>query len=133
MPDIFPLCRGHTATVLDTAFSPFHEDIIVSGSDDGTLGVWRIDDSLFGILDLSEKEKEKAGGVKDLQPIVRISTGTRKIGQVLFHPTAENIVAVSTSDHQIKLYDLTSILKSGKGSGAIEHVAPVVTMTGAKD
>jgi coronin-1B/1C/6 len=85
------------------------------------------------VLDLSEKEKEKAGGVKDLQPLARISTGTRKIGQVVFHPTAENVIAVSTSDHQVRLYDLTSVLQSSSGSGAVEQLAPKVTMTGPKD
>jgi coronin-1B/1C/6 len=85
------------------------------------------------VLDLSEKEKEKAGGVKDLQPLARISTGTRKIGQIVFHPTAENVIAVSTSDHQVRLYDLTPILESSSGSGAVEQLAPKVTMTGPKD
>ncbi|UZJ56353.1 hypothetical protein CBS101457_005673 [Exobasidium rhododendri] len=137
LPDIYPLCRGHTATVLDTAFSPFHEDIVVSGADDGTLGVWRIDPSHFQILDLSEKEKEKAGGVKDFVPLARISTGTRKIGQVVFHPTAEGIVAVSTSDHQVRLYDLSSIIREGGssngGAGGVEQLSPKVTMIGPKD
>lgn len=133
LPDIYPLCRGHTATVLDTAFSPFHDNIVVSGSDDGTIGIWKIDPSFFEILDLSEKEKEKAGGVKDFTPLARISTGTRKIGQVVFHPTAENVIAVSTSDHQVRLYDLTSILQSSSGSGSVEHLGPKVTMTGPKD
>lgn len=134
LPDIYPLCRGHTATVLDTAFSPFHDDVVVSGGDDGTLCVWRIDPSLFAVLDLSEKEKERAGGVKDLSPLARIRTGTRKIGQVLFHPTAANVVAVSTSDHQVRLYDLTSILSSGASQEVgLEQMTPIVTMVGPKE
>lgn len=130
MPDIYPLCRGHTAAVLDTDFSPFHSDIVVSGADDGTLGVWKVQPDLFDILDLDEKAKERAGGVKDLSPVVRLNTGGRRVGQVLFHPTAEGVVAASTSDHQIKLFDITTAASGGAGAGDQQAT---VSLTGAKD
>lgn len=134
LPDIYPLARGHTATVLDTAWSPFHDDIVVSASDDGSLGVWRVDASVFDVLELSEKEREKAGGVPDMAPLARINTGTRKIGQVVFHPTAENVVAASTGDHQVRLYDLTTIVNGQTGNGgALIDVPAKVVLTGPKD
>lgn len=77
LPDIYPLCRGHTATVLDTAFSPFDDSLIVSGGDDGALGVWKVDESIFDVLDMSPKELESAGGVKDLTPRAKISANGR--------------------------------------------------------
>lgn len=130
LPDIYPLCRGHTASVLDTAWSPFHDDIVVSGSDDGTIGIWRIDLSKFDLLELSEKEREKAGGISDLAPLARVNTGTRKVGQVVFHPTAANVLAVSTGDHQVRLYDITSILDGGNDGSGLQ---PIVVMTGPRD
>lgn len=129
-PDIYPLCRGHTATVLDTAWSPFHENIVVSGSDDGTLGVWKIDSSMFAILDMTEKEREKAGDVKDVTPLARINTGTRKVGQVVFHPTASGLVAVGTGDHQVRIYDITSIIEGGSDGSNIQ---PSSVMAGPRD
>ncbi|PWN38173.1 putative CRN1 [Meira miltonrushii] len=129
-PDIYPLCRGHTATVLDTAWSPFHEDIVVSGSDDGTLGIWKIDSSMFAILDMTEKEREKAGDVKDIAPLARINTGTRKVGQIVFHPTASGLVAVSTGDHQVRIYDITSIIEGGSDGSNIQ---PSSVMAGPRD
>lgn len=134
LPDVYPLARGHTATVLDTEWSPFHDDIVVSGSDDGTLGIWRIDPSFFAMLDLSEKDREKAGGMPDLTPLARINTGTRRVGQVIFHPTAENIVAASTGDHQVRLYDISSVINSKAGDGkTLLELSPAVSMTGPKD
>lgn len=77
LPDIYPLCRGHTATVLDTAFSSFDDSIVVSGGDDGALGVWKVDDSIFDALDMSAKELESNGGVKDMKPRAKIAASGR--------------------------------------------------------
>jgi coronin-1B/1C/6 len=77
LPDIYPLCRGHSASVLDTAFSPFDDAFVASASDDGTVGLWRANEEDWSVLDLSEKEREKAGGVKDLQPLRKLHGGGR--------------------------------------------------------
>ncbi|CBQ69234.1 probable CRN1-a coronin, that promotes actin polymerization and crosslinking to microtubules [Sporisorium reilianum SRZ2] len=106
--DIYPLCRGHTATVLDTAFSPFEDNFVASASDDGTIGLWKIDDANFDQLEWSDKERERNGGVKDFEPIARVSGGGRKIGQVVWHPTASNVLAAATGDHVIKLFDVSN-------------------------
>jgi coronin-1B/1C/6 len=34
---IYPLARAHTAPVLDTAWNPFHEDIVASAGEDCAL------------------------------------------------------------------------------------------------
>ena len=107
LPDIYPLCRGHTATVLDTAFSPFQDNLVASASDDGTIGLWNIDDANFEQLDWSDKERERNGGLNDFQPTARVSGGARKIGQVVWHPTASNLLAAATGDHVVKLFDVS--------------------------
>lgn len=108
LPDIYPLCRGHTATVLDTAFSPFEDNFVASASDDGTIGLWKINDANFDQLEWSDKERERNGGVKDFQPLARVSGGGRKIGQVVWHPTASNVLAAATGDHVVKLFDVST-------------------------
>jgi coronin-1B/1C/6 len=35
LPDQLPLARAHTAPVLDTAWSPFNDNVVVSGGEDG--------------------------------------------------------------------------------------------------
>ncbi|KAE8232651.1 hypothetical protein CF326_g2307 [Tilletia indica] len=120
LPDIYPLCRGHTAAILDTAFSPFDDNLVVSASDDGSVGVYKIDEDAFGVLDLSEKEKERLGGPQDFAPVRKLAGGGRKIGQVVFHPTASNVLAAASGDHVIKLWD-------------VEAAQPRVSLTGFGD
>ncbi len=123
LPDIYPLCRGHTAPVLDTAFSPFDDALVVSGSDDGTIATWRADDSAFELLALSDKEREKAGGLRDLQPTSRIHQAGgagRKVGQVLFHPTAANVLAAAGGDHVIRLYDIEHGASNANANAKVE-------------
>lgn len=45
---------------------------------------------------------------KDWEPEERMSAGGRKVGQVLFHPTAENVLASASGDHIVRLWDITS-------------------------
>jgi WD40 repeat protein len=35
-----------------------------------------------------------------------MSAGGRKVGQVLFHPTASNVLASASGDHVIRLWDI---------------------------
>ncbi|KAJ1019553.1 hypothetical protein NDA18_006031 [Ustilago nuda] len=107
LPDIYPLCRGHTAAVLDTALNPFQDNLVASASDDGTIGLWKIEDCNYDQLEWSDKERERNGGVKDFEPLARISGGGRKVGQVVWHPTASNLLAAATADHVVKLFDVS--------------------------
>lgn len=45
----------------------------------------------------------------DFDPVQRIDASPRKVGQVLFHPTASHVIASATGDHVVKLWDLGNI------------------------
>ncbi|GFZ44847.1 Coronin-like protein [Saitozyma sp. JCM 24511] len=100
LPDILPLARGHTAPVLDTAWSPFHDDLVVSGGEDGKICVWKIEDSLF------EGWGEDHWQPEDLSAKSKLNAGGRKVGQVIFHPTASHVLASASGDHLIRLWDI---------------------------
>lgn len=99
LPDRIPLFRGHTAAVLDTDWNPFDDDVLASSSDDGKIAIWKIpkDYTLF---------YEDPEEIKDISPIKKLSGHNRKVGHILWHPVAENILASSSADYTIKIWNV---------------------------
>ena len=102
LPDIVPLARSHTAPVLDTDWSPHSDSIVASGGEDGNVMVWQVDGSAF--------EDWTADGwvPRDFSPVLRIDASPRKVGQVLWHPAAQHVLASAIGDYTVKLWDLGS-------------------------
>ncbi|KAJ7581865.1 microtubule binding protein [Mycena floridula] len=102
LPDSLPLARSHTAPVLDTDWSPHNDSTVASGGEDGKLLIWKVDADAFEGWGLE-------GWVpKDFDPVLRIDGSPRKIGQVLWHPCAQNILASASGEHTVKLWDLAN-------------------------
>lgn len=101
LPEQIPLFRGHTAPVLDTDWSPFNDSLIASGSDDGKIFIWTVPEN-FSLL------TDEEAGPKDVEPISRLSGHQRKVGHVLFHPAADNVLATSSGDYTVKLWDIST-------------------------
>ncbi|KAI6099428.1 microtubule binding protein [Pisolithus croceorrhizus] len=100
LPDIIPLARTHTAPVLDTAWSPANDTLVASASEDGTCLLWKVPDALF------EGWTSDGWEPRDLEPVARVDVSPRKVGQVLWHPTAANVLATASGDHCVRLWDL---------------------------
>ncbi|KAK3621624.1 Coronin-like protein crn1 [Elasticomyces elasticus] len=98
LPEQLPLFRGHTAAVLDTDWNPFNDDIIASGSDDGKVFVWKVPEGFTLHTDADEPA--------DVKPVGKLSGHSRKVGHVLFNPAAENVLASSSGDYTVKIWDL---------------------------
>ncbi|CAI7655218.1 unnamed protein product [Penicillium glandicola] len=100
LPERIPLCRGHTAVVLDTDWNPFNDDLIASGSDDGKVFLWRVPENF------TVRPEADADDIKDLAPIGKLSGHPKKIGHVLFNPAAENVLATASGDYTVKIWDI---------------------------
>lgn len=98
VPDQIPLFRGHTATVLDTDWNPFNDRIIASASEDGKVFIWEVPEGFTLHTDAEEPA--------DVAPVSKLAGHSRKVGQVLFNPAAENILASASGDFTIKLWDV---------------------------
>ncbi|KAK5114788.1 Coronin-like protein crn1 [Meristemomyces frigidus] len=109
LPELLPLFRGHTAPVLDTDWSPFDDDIIASGSDDGKVFLWKVPEGFTLHTDADEPQ--------DVKPVGKLSGHSRKVGHVLFNPAAENVLASSSGDYTVKLWDL----EDGKSKLTLKH------------
>ncbi|KAL2181974.1 uncharacterized protein P884DRAFT_215679 [Thermothelomyces heterothallicus CBS 202.75] len=98
LPDQIPLFRGHTAAVLDTDWCPHNDRLIASASDDGKVFIWEVPQGFTLYTDAEE--------ITDVSPVSKLAGHSRKVGHVLFNPAAENILASSSGDLTIKLWDI---------------------------
>lgn len=113
LPEQIPLYRGHTAQVLDTDFSPSNDKLIASASEDATIMLWQVNPDIAPIGDEE---------VKDFSPLAKLTGHNRKVGHVLFHPTAENVLASSSGDYCVKIWDVEKAAERLELSGFKEVV-----------
>lgn len=92
LPPLPPSFTGHKGAVLDFDFNPFHDQIIVSGSDDGTAKLWEIP---------KEGLKENCSDA-----LVTLKGHQRKIVVCRFNPNAESVLATGSADFTVKLWDV---------------------------
>lgn len=121
-PDQIPLFRGHTATVLDTDWNPFNDRIIASGSDDGKVFIWQVPEGFTLHTDPDEE-------IADVSPLSKLAGHSRKVGQVLFNPAAENILASASGDFTIKLWDVGT----GQSHHTLRHADIVQSLSWSAD
>ncbi|KAI0388686.1 DUF1900-domain-containing protein [Xylariaceae sp. FL0594] len=100
LPDAIPLFRGHTAAVLDTDWNPFNDRVIASASDDAKVMIWQVPQGFSLFTDADEPA--------DVAPVAKLSGHSRKVGQVLFNPAAENILASASGDLTLKIWDISA-------------------------
>ncbi|KFY17764.1 hypothetical protein V492_00401, partial [Pseudogymnoascus sp. VKM F-4246] len=121
LPEQIPLFRGHTAPVLDTDWNPFNDRIIASGSDDGKVFIWEVPNGFSLYSDAEEPE--------DVSPVSKLTGHSRKVGQVLFNPAAENILASASGDYTIKLWDI----ETGNSPLTLKHGDIVQSLSWSAD
>lgn len=92
----YPLVCGHKAAVLDIDFNPFNPSVIASCGEDGYGYVWSIPE---GGLTKNTESGDAAQTLKGHR---------RKVGTVNWHPTADNILATSSTDYSVKVWDVNS-------------------------
>ncbi|PKS11962.1 hypothetical protein jhhlp_001258, partial [Lomentospora prolificans] len=117
LPDQMPLFRGHTAAVLDTDWNPFNDNVIASGSEDGKIFIWQVPKNFTLHVDAEE--------IPHVAPAAKLAGHSRKVGQVLFNPAAENILASASGDFTIKLWDISA----GQAHHTLRHNDIVQSLT----
>lgn len=86
------LVGGHKGPVLDIAWCPHNDNVIASGSEDCVVKVWQIPDG---------------GLTRTLtEPVVDLVHHQRRVGLVLWHPSALNILLTAGSDNLIVIWNV---------------------------
>ncbi|XP_016939250.2 coronin-7 isoform X4 [Drosophila suzukii] len=88
-----PLLHGHTDTVTDLKFSPFHDGLLATASQDCLVKVWHV------------PEKGLEQSLSDPEAI--FSHKQRRVETVGFHPTADGLM-YSTAAGCVALFDLST-------------------------
>ncbi|XP_036319532.1 coronin-7 isoform X4 [Rhagoletis pomonella] len=88
-----PLLHGHTDTVTDLEFSPFHDGLLATASQDCLVKIWHI------------PEKGLEASLSDPQCV--FSHKQRRVETVGFHPTADGLLH-STAVGCVMLFDITT-------------------------
>lgn len=89
--------------MLDTDWSPHDDRVVASGGEDGHILLWQVD-STYSFDDWGQDKWVP----RDFEPVLRIGASARRVGQVLFHPTAKHVLAGATGEHNVKLWDLAA-------------------------
>jgi len=138
LPIAPPVFSGHTSNVLDFDFSPFHDHLIASASEDTSVKLWGIPEG--GMVGNKGEEEEEGGREREsltlcrhhdsysLSPHTRTRTAQktnistpladlrgheRKVTLVKFHPTAANVLASVSADGMVKLWDVEAGREGG--------------------
>jgi coronin-1B/1C/6 len=89
-----PTISGHKGQVLDMAFSPFAPGMLATGSDDTTCKLWTIPDG--GLTENMHAD----------HALVELSGHAKKVGIVKWHPSAEGVLATSSIDKTVKIWNV---------------------------
>ncbi|KAI4115096.1 MAG: hypothetical protein LQ345_004244 [Seirophora villosa] len=106
LPEQLPLFRGHKAVVLDTDCFRIRrrkggppEEYKNDHSSRIQAFVWRVPEDFT----LRTEEGEDP---KDVAPLKQLTGHSRKVGHVLFNPAAANVLATSSGDYTVKVWDV---------------------------
>lgn len=87
---------SHTGKITDSMFHPFNDDLVLTGSQDCTMKLWKI------------PKGGLTAHIKD--PLLTLEGHSKRILFCKFHPAASNIVAsaAATNQNEVKLWDIST-------------------------
>jgi WD40 repeat protein len=89
-----PLIKGHNGAITDLGFSPFHETLLASASEDGLVKLWVLPEE--GLTEhIKEEDMELRGH-------------TKKVLALRWHHIAENLMATYSFDNNVKIWDVSA-------------------------
>jgi coronin-1B/1C/6 len=87
-----PLIKGHAGAITDLSFSPFHDHLLASASEDGKIQLWMIPED--GLTQhITQEDMALAGHSK-------------KVMNIKWHNSVEGLLASSSIDNTVKVWDV---------------------------
>lgn len=99
---------GHKGPVLDIAWCPHNDNVIASGSEDCVVKVFGYFITSIDAFDYNHNNLLQVWQIPDgglsrtlTEPVVDLLYHQRRVGLVLWHPTALNVLLTAGSDNQV--------------------------------
>uniref|UniRef100_A0A6U0GPC1 Coronin n=1 Tax=Helicotheca tamesis TaxID=374047 RepID=A0A6U0GPC1_9STRA len=97
-----PIVQGHKGAVLDLGFSPFDDSMLASASEDTTIKLWSIPEN----WEPTDEGGNAKAGERLSESLTDLVGHRKKVTLLKFHPTASNVLASTSSDHTVKVWDI---------------------------
>jgi len=97
-----PQVEGHTGAVLDVDFNPFDDSMFASASEDTTIKIWGIPED----WEPTDERGLAKAGANLTESLVDLVGHRKKVTLLRFHPTASNVLASTSADHTVKIWDV---------------------------
>jgi len=96
--------QGHRGAILDFDFNPFDDSMFASASEDTTIKIWSIPEDWEPT---NEKGLARPSADSNLtESLVDLVGHRKKVTLLRFHPTANNVLASTSADHTVKIWDI---------------------------
>ena len=103
VPGSTPTLHGHQGSILDFEWSPFDDAMLATASEDTTIKIWSVPEE-WEPIDI--KGVNNSSGEDITESMVDLVGHTKKVNLLRFHPTANNVLASTSSDYTVKLWDV---------------------------
>lgn len=94
--------EGHTGSVLDFDFNPFDDSMFASASEDTTIKLWSIPDD----WEPTDEKGLAKKGENLTESLVDLVGHRKKVTLLRYHPTAANVLASTSADYTVKIWDV---------------------------
>jgi coronin-1B/1C/6 len=100
------IVEGHTGSVLDFDWNPFDCSMFASASEDCSIKLWSIPDD-WEPTDHTGRAKQ-GNNLTVTESLVDLLAHKKKVTLLRFHPTAGNVLASTSADYSVKVWDVES-------------------------
>jgi len=102
IPGHTPTLNGHHGAILDFEWNPFDDNMLATASEDTTIKIWSIPED-WEPIDAKGASKK---GTDISASVVDLVGHQKRVNLLRYHPSASNVIASTSSDHTVKLWDI---------------------------